>query len=225
MTVIKGTRFEIGIGEDAYPEALRSIEKLPETLYVIGDPSVLRLPSIAITGTRRATEYGTACARRFSAAAAGRGMCVVTGGALGCEAAAMETALEAGGMCVAVLANGPDADVYPRANAELLQRVVEAGGAVVSEQPRDTPPIPWAFRARSRIVAGLASCLLICEAGLPSGAFAAADAALAAGKPVLAVPGRIDEPTSAGPNALAAAGATPVVSAAAFEDALMALGL
>ena len=225
MTVIEGTRTEVGIGEAAYPEALRGIENPPETLYVIGNPEALRLQSIAVTGARRATEYGTGCARRFASIAAGRGACVVTGGALGCEAAAMEAALEAGGTCVAVLANGPEADAYPHANAGLLQRVVDAGGAIVSEHPRDTPPIPWAFRARSRIVAGLASCLLICEAGLPSGAFASADAALAAGKPVLAVPGRIDEPTSAGPNALIAAGTVPMVSDAAFETALAGAGL
>ena len=126
---------------------------------------------------------------------------------------------------MAVLAQGLDTDAYPDANAALFQRIVDEGGAVVSEQPWGRPPLPWMFRARNRIVTGISHCLLVCEAGIPSGTFAAADGALAQGRPVLAVPGRIDEPTSLGCNALIANGAAPVVSDAAFSDLLESLGL
>ena len=124
-----------------------------------------------------------------------------------------------------VLAHGLDVDAYPHANAGLFQEVVDAGGAIVSERPRDAPPLPWAFRARNRIVTGLAACLLVCEAGVPSGTLSAADDELAQGRTVLAVPGWIDEPASAGTNALIAVGARPIVSDASFEAALAEEGL
>ena len=225
MTVITGTRVDIGIDEGAYPEALRGIRRAPERLHVIGDALALSSPSLAIAGARRATPYGIACAARFAAMAAGRGICTVTGGALGVDGAATRAALDAGGTCVVVLAHGLDVDAYPHANAGLFQEVVDAGGAIVSERPRDAPPLPWAFRARNRIVTGLAACLLVCEAGVPSGTLSAADDALAQGRAVLAVPGRIDDPQSQGCNLLIASGAIPVVSETAFVDALAALGL
>ena len=204
---------------------LQRIDHAPETIYVVGDQSALDLPMLAVTGARRATPYGIACAERFAEIAAGRGLCVVTGGALGIDAAAMEAALESGDKCVAVLAQGLDTDAYPDGNAELLQRIVDAGGALVSEQPWGKPPLPWMFRARNRIVTGLALCLLVCEAGISSRSFAAADGALAQGRRVLAVPGRIDEPMSGGCNLLIASGAHPIVSDASLADELAALGM
>ena len=95
----------------------------------------------------------------------------------------------------------------------------------MSEQPWGKPPLPWMFRARNRIVTGLASCLLVCEAGVPSGSFAAADGALAQGRRVLAVPGRIDEPASEGCNRLLLSGAVPIVSEESFFDALDVVGI
>lgn len=225
MTAITGSRTEIAMEEGAYPELLQRVADAPRTLYVAGDASMLSLPMVAIAGARKATPYGIACASRFAAIAAGRGACIVTGGALGIATAAMEAALDAGGTCVVVLAQGLDVDAYPAANADLFRHIVEGGGAIVSEQPWGRPPLPWMFRARNRIVTGLASCLLVCEAGLPSGTFSAADGALAQGRPVFAVPGRIDEPQSLGCNLLIASGAAPVVSEAAFEDMLMRAGL
>ena len=127
MTIINGTRNEIGIDSDAYPKLLQRIDHAPETIYVVGDQSALDLPMLAVTGARRATPYGIACAERFAEIAAGRGLCVVTGGALGIDAAAMEAALESGGKCVAALAQGLDTDAYPDGNAHLLQRIVDAG--------------------------------------------------------------------------------------------------
>ena len=157
--------------------------------------------------------------------AAARGVCVVTGGALGIESAAIEAALGGGGKCIAALAHGFDVDAYPEANAGLFQRIVESGGAIVSCQPWDRPPLPWMFLARGRIVAGLSSCLALCEAGVPSGTFSAAEAALDAGRLVLAVPGRTDDSASTGCNILIANGARPIVSEATFADMLESLDL
>lgn len=110
MTAIIGTRTEIAIEEPAYPERLRRMNRAPETLHTIGDPSALNQPMVAVTGARRATPYGLKWARRLAEIASGRNVCVVTGGALGIEAAAMEAALESGGRCIAVLAHGLGAD-------------------------------------------------------------------------------------------------------------------
>ncbi len=122
---------------------------------------------------------GRGCARRFASIAAERGIVIISGGARGCDAAAHEAALEVGGKTVVFLGGGCDR-VYPFEHKGLFQRVVDAGGAVVSEQPWECDPRPYMFRERNRLIAGLARATLIVEAGLPSGTFSTADEALAA---------------------------------------------
>ena len=113
--------------------------------------------------------------------------------------------------------------MYPSCNKRLFNRIVESGGAVVSEHPWSFPPKPYTFRARNRLIASLARATLVVEAGVPSGTFSTADEALAANKDVLAVPGSIFSPTSRGSNALIAQGAGPVVDEAEFEELLTRL--
>lgn len=217
---IRGERTVIERGGPGYPTSLEEASHPPERLYVLGDPAALE-PGLAVVGARKATPYGLGCARRFAGMAAERGISIVSGGARGCDAVAHEAALAAGASTVAFLGGGLD-EPYPRQNVRLFQRIVDAGGALVSEHEWGYAPLPFTFRERNRLIAGLALATLIVEAGLPSGTFSTADAALAAGREVLVVPGAITSPASRGANRLIYQGAVPIVDDEAFADALMA---
>ena len=221
MRALAGQRTVLERGGAGYPPALERVPQPPERLYVAGDPAALE-EGIAIVGARKATPYGRGCAQRFSALAARRGVVVVSGGARGCDAAAHEAALGAGGRTVAFLGGGCDRP-YPAEHAGLFQRIVDGGGAVASEYAWDEDPKPYRFRLRNRLIAGLARATLIVEAGLPSGTFSTADEALAANRDVLVVPGAITAASSCGANRLLYQGATPVVDDETFEDALFSL--
>ena len=173
-------------------------------------------------GARKATPYGISCTRMFAMRAAARGIVIISGGALGCDTAAHQAALDAKGTTVVFLGGGCD-ELYPATNVSLFQKIVERGGALVSEQLWNYPPLRHTFRARNRLIAGLAKATLITEAGLPSGTFSTADEALAANKEVLVVPGSICSPTSKGANRLLYQGATPVVDQEVFDDLVTAI--
>ena len=194
---VRGARWEIARGSEGYPAALEAIPRPPDTLYGVGDLDALT-EGLSVVGARRATPYG---------------------GALGCDSCAHEAALSSGGKTVAFLGGGCNRP-YPVRNVGLFQRIVDAGGAVVSEHPWDFPPVGYTFRERNRLIAGLGRATLIVEAGLPSGTFSTADEALAANRDVLAVPGSIFSPTSRGANALISQGAYPVVDEASFSELL-----
>ena len=220
--VISGPRCVLGFDDPRFPDALRKIPRPPKKLYVLGNPDALLTPSLAVVGARKATPYGLGCAKRFSALAAARGICIVSGGARGCDSAAHEAALAAGAPTVAFLGGGADMP-YPAENVALFERIALSGGAVVSEHEWSAPPLPQRFRTRNRLIAGLATATLIVEAGVPSGTFSTADEALSAGKDVLVVPGAITSPHSAGANRLLYQGASPVVDDESFGDALFQL--
>lgn len=219
--ILSGERHEIDWKSKAFPESLKLVRNAPERLYVIGDPSALD-EGLAVIGARKATPYGLGCARRFSHIAALHGITVISGGAFGCDSQAHEAAISAGGKTVVFFGGGCD-QVYPARNFGLFQRVIDAGGAVVSEHSWDEPPLPWMFRERNRLIAGLSKATLVVEAGLPSGTFSTADEALAANRDVLVVPGAITSPTSAGANRLLAQGATPIIDDETFYSALFML--
>ncbi len=216
--MLQGIRNVVKYGDDLFPRQLYSMIEPPEQLYVVGDPAVLR-EGLAIVGARNATPYGIGCARRFARLAAERGVAIVSGGARGCDAAAHNGALQVGGKTIIVCGFGCDM-IYPAAHRTLFQRVVESGGAVISEYPWDTNPQPFMFRRRNRIIAGLSKATLVVEAGLPSGTFSTADAALESGREVWAVPGSITSTKSFGANRLIAQGATPIVDDESFHDAI-----
>lgn len=218
---IRGPRYEIARGSREYPSALESIARPPDMLYVVGNPAAVD-EGLSVVGARRATPYGRNVAKMFAGMAARRGITVISGGATGCDAYAHEAALSNGGKTVAFLGGGCDRP-YPSKNIDLFQRIVEAGGAVVSERPWGFPPVGYAFRERNRLIAGLGRATLIVEAGLPSGTFSTADEALAANRDVLAVPGSIFSSASRGANALIAQGAHPIVDEASFAEALDSL--
>ena len=121
-----------------------------------------------------------------------------------------------------VLGGGCDC-IYPESNRDLFQEIIDKGGAVISEHQWQFPPMPYTFRARNRIIAGLSRATLIVEAGLPSGTFSTADDALSSNREVLVVPGAITSPTSRGANRLLYQGATPIVDQETFEDVIFNL--
>lgn len=172
---LEGPRFELGRDDEGFPGVLTTIPDPPSRLYGVGDPAALQ-EGLAVVGARRATPYGRAAAKRFACSAAERGVAIISGGARGCDAVAHEAALAAGAPTVAFLGGGCN-QIYPAENAGLFQRIVRGGGAVVSEHPWDFPPQGYTFRARNRLIAGLARATLIVEAGLPSGTFSTADEA------------------------------------------------
>lgn len=215
---LTGTRHVLTQDAAGYPPQLLCAPDAPAALYVLGNVAALA-EGLAVVGARDATPYGLGCAQRFARAAAQRGVVIISGGARGCDAAAHNGALEVGERTVVVCGGGCDV-VYPAAHAPLFRRVLDGGGALVSAHPWGTRPEPYMFRNRNKIIAGLARATLIVEAGLPSGTFSTADAALAAGREVWAIPGTITSPKSKGTNRLIAQGAMPIIDDESFEDTL-----
>ena len=218
LQIDTGERVEIAKGNPDYPSTLLDLQDPPACLYVQGDVSSL-CPGLAIIGARRATPYGLACASRFAEMAACMGVTVISGGAIGCDQAAHQGALSGGGKTLVVLGCGADV-VYPKRGKSLFERIIAEGGALVSEQPWGTPPLKWCFRKRNRIIAALARAVLIVEAGLPSGTFSTADAALEANRDVLVVPGSIFSRESRGSNKLLSEGAIPIIDDESFASAI-----
>lgn len=213
-------------GDARYPERLLDLDRPPAALHLRRPAGPERLavllaePVVAVVGARAATAEGRAFAHRLAAELAGAGVGVVSGLARGIDAAAHAGALARGGRTVAVLGCGIDRD-YPPATAHLAA-VIAREGAVVSEYPPGTPPAPFRFPERNRIVAALAQCVVVVEAQARSGALITARLALELGRDVLAVPGAPWQPTAAGALALLRDGAHPCLGA---PDVLVALGL
>ena len=205
--------------DDSYPDSLRDLADPPKRLFLIGNSDLLHKPAIAIVGSRKASAYGLICAQRFSRQAAFRDLVVVSGGAVGCDQAAHEGALAVDGLSIVVLGCGADV-IYPSNARDLLERVLAAGGLIVSELPWGAPPARWAFVQRNRVIAGLSQATLIVEAGLPSGTFSTADATLGLGRELLVLPGSILSKQSAGSNRLIAQGAWPIIDDTSFDLAL-----
>ena len=216
---LSGQRTVIDRQDALFPKALEMIPRPPKRLYVVGNPGALEC-GLAVIGARKSTPYGISCARRFAGIAAQKGVAIISGGARGCDSEAHKAALEAGGRTVVFLGGGCDR-IYPAEHKGLFQRIIDTGGAVVSENPWDFDPLPYTFRARNRLIAGLAQAVLIVEAGLPSGTFSTADEAIDAGREVWAVPGCITSANARGSNRLILQGALPVVDDETFEDALL----
>ncbi len=208
--------------DDGYPvNLLNDLAAPPSVLFVSGtlpEACCRRHPeqvSLAIVGARAASRYALSLARDLAADVADEGVVVVSGLALGVDAAAHEGALETG-TTVAVLGGGHDR-LHPQTHTDLARRITESGGAVISEWPPDTNPQQGYFPWRNRIVSGLSRAVVVVEAAERSGALSTVDHALAQGRHVLAVPDRPDSQRTAGNLALLRDGATPLIDA---SDAL-----
>ncbi|MPZ13738.1 MAG: DNA-protecting protein DprA [Chloroflexi bacterium] len=201
-----------------YPPRLAEIYDPPPVLYVRGELDPSERPWIAIVGTRGATSYGRTAAEHLARGLAEAGVTVVSGLAVGIDAAAHRGALEAGGRTIAVLGNGLDR-IYPSQHVRLAEQIA-GRGALVTEFPLGTKPDAQNFPRRNRVISGLTSGTLVVEAGERSGALITAAYAMEQGRDVLAVPGGIFSPMSRGTNSLIRDGATPVTRA---EDILAEL--
>lgn len=212
-TILKRCREE-GIhlliwGQETYPPALQGIADPPPVLYVRGNLQSLSTRSIAVVGTRKPSGYGRTQARRFARAFAEAGLGVISGGARGIDTEAHLGALEAGGLTLAVLGSGVNV-AYPRTNRKLFQRIVDQQGALVSEFPPDTTPIPEHFPRRNRLISGLSVGVLVIEGREKSGALNTAFWAADQGRDVWALPGPVTSVTSEGPHFLLRNGARAV---------------
>ena len=207
--------------EDAqYPPLLRQIAHPPHPLYVYGETDLTDRFPVAVVGTRRASAYGLTHTREIAAELAQTGVCVVSGLALGIDAAAHTGALDGGGRTVAVLGSALDKP-YPQENEPLMRRILESGGSVVSEYAPGTPPSRYSFLQRNRIIAGMCLGTLVTEGPRRSGALNTATRTLENGREVFALPGNVDSPGAQLPNMLISEGARLVTGAADILSALV----
>jgi DNA processing protein len=208
---VLGLRFLVP-GDDGWPLAATPPDPPCAWLFVAGAAPPGAAMSVAVVGGRRASPLRRAAARSIGGGLARAGWCVVSGGAVGVDAAAHAGALDAGGRTVVVLGCGLDVP-YPRANAGLLARVRDAGGTLTSEHPPATRPRAAHFLPRNRLIAALAAAVVVVEAGADSGSLSTARAAGSRGLGhVLVLPGAPWDPGAAGCNQLIRDGATLVRS-------------
>lgn len=211
------------LGEPGYPALLANIPDPPLLLYIKGRVEHVAHPCVAIVGSRNASVQGKANAAAFAEALSGAGLCIVSGLALGIDAAAHEGALRgaqnARGGTIAVIGTGPDL-VYPSRNRALSERIAEQG-CIVSEYPVGTPPLPGNFPKRNRIISGLAAGVLVVEAAAQSGSLITARQAAEQGRDVFAIPGSIHAALAKGCHLLIREGAKLVDTAADVLEALV----
>jgi len=209
----------ITLADAGYPPALLEIADPPSVLYVRGNPDLLHRRGLAVVGSRNATPQGTQTAESFARHLAAQGLCIVSGLALGIDAAAHRGALAAQGETVAVIGTGADR-IYPARNKDLAIAIAERG-AIVSEFPLGTPAVAYNFPRRNRIISGLARGVLVVEAAPESGSLITARLAAEQGREVFAIPGSIHSPVARGCHKLIKQGAKLVETA---QDILEELG-
>jgi len=207
------------LADSAYPAALLEIADPPNVLYVRGNPALLRKRGLGVVGSRNATPQGQQTAEIFAKALAGTGLTIISGLALGIDAAAHRGALAAGGDTIAVIGTGADR-LYPARNKELALAIAERG-AIISEFPLGTPAIAANFPRRNRIISGLSRGVLVVEAAPESGSLITARLAAEQGREVFAIPGSIHSPVARGCHKLIKQGAKLVETA---QDVLEELG-
>jgi len=205
--------------DDDYPSPLREAYDPPLLLYVWGKIESRDRHAIGVVGSRRATHYGTQATRKLSYQLAQSGFTILSGLARGIDTAAHEAAIAANGRTIAVIGSGL-AKLYPPENLALAEKTADGFGAVVSEFPLHTAPDKQTFPMRNRIVAAWSRALLVVECPAWSGSLITANLASEYGRPIFAVPGPIDKPTSAGCHQLIRDGATLVADASHILDDL-----
>lgn len=198
----------VTIFDPGYPDLLKQIAVPPVLLFVHGRADALDAPQLAIVGSRKGTHYGLETAYRFAGNLAGLGFTVTSGLAAGIDGAAHRGALDAGGQTVAVFGCGIER-TYPKRHQKLAEKIVQRG-ALISEFPIGSPPRPYHFPRRNRIISGLSCGTLVIEAAARSGSISTAMHALEQGREVFAVPGSIRNPMAAGCHRLLKQGATLV---------------
>lgn len=209
---------EIKKDNPKYPAVLKEIPDAPDRIFVRGNWDAMlermqEIEAIGVVGSRKATPYGIATTKQLIGQIASNAI-VVSGLAYGIDALAHDVTIKSGGLTIAVLGSGlDDASIYPAKHLTLAREIIKKGGVLVSEYPPGTPPLPYHFPLRNRIIAGLSSKVLVIEAGESSGALITAKLALDYNREVLAIPGPIGSEMSKGPNKLIQDGAIPVLRA------------
>lgn len=209
----------ITLHDPAYPPLLKQIADAPPLLFVRGQPGVLVRPQLAMVGSRNPSAGGKEIAHDFAQHLASAGLTITSGLALGIDAASHQGALSAGGVTVAVTGTGLDR-VYPARHRDLAHRIA-THGALVSEFPPGTPPLPENFPRRNRIISALSLGVLVVEAALQSGSLITARLAGDQGREVFAIPGSIHNPLARGCHTLIRQGAKLVEN---VHDILEELG-
>lgn len=196
----------INIYDKEYPQKLKHISNPPVVIYIKGNKDILNDKGIGVIGCRLCSEYGKITASHISYDLAKNNICVISGLARGIDTYAHMGALAGKGKTIAVVGNGLDT-VYPRENEALFNKIIETGGAIVSEYVVGTKPEQKNFPARNRIISGLSEGIAVIEARDRSGTFITVDFALEQGKNIYAVPGNITSFSSEGTNELIKQGA------------------
>ena len=209
-----------------YPKILREIVNAPKQLYVRGELPKNHEMNFAIVGTRAASEYGKTLAFKIAKELAELGFNIVSGLALGIDTQAHLGALAGGGKTIAVLGSGTlDASIFPKENLALVKKIVDSGGAVISEYEPQAKSEIWYFPERNRIVSGLSRGALVVEAPEKSGALITARLALEQNREVFAIPGSVFSKNSIGANNLIKSGAKMVTSVDDILEEFNLIGL
>ncbi|MCU7553640.1 DNA-processing protein DprA [Alteromonas sp. ASW11-19] len=212
----------VGYSDPRYPALLKHLRHPPLLLYCMGNLACLGRPQLAVVGSRRATIAGKANATAMAADLSQRGITVVSGLATGVDKAAHEGALRGEGSTIAVIGTGPD-QTYPRQHVSLQQAILDGGGCLVSEYPPGTPPRPYHFPRRNRLIAAMSLGTLVVEAKIRSGTLITANLAANMGKDVFAIPGNIQNPQTEGCHWLIQQGAKLVTGIDDILDELPAV--
>lgn len=199
----------VSILDEEYPKMLKEIYDAPISLYCKGNKAILKEKAIGIVGCRDASQYGKKAAKYFAYQLASQNIVIVSGLAKGIDSYAHMGTICAKGKTIAVLGNGLDR-IYPEENRVLAEKIIETGGAIVSEYPLGTKPDKMNFPARNRIISGLSKGILVVEAKEKSGTLITVDFALEQGRDVFVVPGNINSINSVGTNDLIKQGAKMV---------------
>lgn len=212
-------RWELHPQDEAWPSCVDELEGAPKVVYGIGDPTALEGPCLSIIGARRASPYGLAVAEMAGRMAAQFGLTVVSGGAMGCDRAALRAAIDEGGRVVIVSGCGADR-VYPEVSRDVFEDAKDHAGCVIALEPWGMHPSTYAFPKRNRVIAALGTSLMVCEAGVPSGTFSTANTAVELSRNVYAVPGPLFSPSFRGTNQLISQGAHIICDEAALDTCL-----
>ncbi len=212
----------ITVSGSGLPETVRRLHKVPKALHFLGNKELLgNTPRVGIIGARKYTSYGNEVTVKFATALAREGVAVVSGLAIGIDGLAHRACLEAGGKTIAVLPSGLKS-IYPARHHQLAGQIIEKNGLLISEYEHLHRPKLYTFLERNRIIAALSDILIITEAAADSGSLNTASYALEMGIPIMAIPGNITSPNSAGTNSLIRAGAHPLLEP---EDVLSLLDI
>ena len=198
--------YEINENDKYYPKNLLKVKTHPKKLYVIGNKKILNNKSVAIVGSRDNSSYGEYYAKKFSKEISSEGITIISGLAIGIDTIAHENSFNQIGKTIAVIGSGLN-NIYPKINENLVGKIIENGGAVISEFEPDVEANLSKFPKRNRIIAGMSECVIVVEAKFRSGSSITATQALKNDKKVFCIPGRIGDKRGVGTNNLIKKGA------------------